>query len=273
MTSTGNPVRAAVLSTLPLLALLLLIIADVLRSWSTVGIGGAEKALLAICLLGTVGLAWGVLTSKKCGVVAPWMANLLLTVYSLLFFSIAAESALRIFKRSSAGRIGYYTPGSKWLSKADPRYTPGVTGDAYLSINEWGVRGPSTSVMAGRNSVYKILTLGGSTTICPFLDDAEEWPNRLMNNLNSMQSSRFVFVGNSGVRGHTTADHLKFLDSLPVVRNADMLTFLVGVNDLIASLAFEGASSHSELEQRAEKALLPFAKAQKLILNRLELAQ
>jgi hypothetical protein len=62
-----------------------------------------------------------------------------------------------------------------------------------------------------------------------------------MDLLNARQNRRFVFAGNNGAAGHTMADHLKVVAEMPVLHHADLLAFLIGVNDLSRTLLAEGA--------------------------------
>lgn len=97
---------------------------------------------------------------------APY-SNALLCVYAILAAWAVAQTALQLYTAALNRRqiyFSYYTRGSKFLSKADPRYTPGVSGDAAFSVNELGLRGPSTKILAGRAKVYRLITIGGSTT-------------------------------------------------------------------------------------------------------------
>jgi lysophospholipase L1-like esterase len=83
-------------------------------------------------------------------------------------------------------------------------------------------------------------------------NDEQEWPHLLMVALNQRQKRLPVWVGNAGVSGLTTVDHASCLRRLPVLRQADLLIFLIGVNDLTAALLFDGASTQEVLEDRAE---------------------
>jgi hypothetical protein len=83
-------------------------------------------------------------------------------------------------------------------------------------------------------------------------NDDQEWPHLLMVALNQRQRGLPVWVGNAGVSGLTTVDHASCLRRLPVLRQADLLIFLIGVNDLGAALLFGGAPTQEVLEDRAE---------------------
>ncbi len=170
-------------------------------------------------------------------------------VAEVIVVLVLVELGWRVFVPSSTKYI--YPPNQRHVVRREAKFTPGASGDAVTSINEWGMRGRSVRMLAGKTNVLKIITIGGSTTICEYLDDSESWPQLLMDNLNSAQKQRFVYVANAGVSGHNTADHLELLHRFPVVQQADMLIFLIGVNDVESALALEGRSGESDLVARA----------------------
>jgi lysophospholipase L1-like esterase len=176
------------------------------------------------------------------------IAKPLMSLYALLFCLFLAELVCRVTLASKPFTLTVWPPGSKWVSQIEPDTFPGVSGTKTFSVNEVGLRGPS---LQGMENAYKIVTVGGSSTECLELDDSEEWPHLLMQKLNARQSGRLVWVGNAGVSGYTSVHHLMFLRSLPILRQVDMLIFMIGVNDLQASLAFEGASNEVPLEESA----------------------
>jgi len=124
------------------------------------------------------------------------------------------------------------TPGFKNITEPMPGVMPGITDRAVFSINSRGIRGPE---FPPRQSAFRILCVGGSTTECGYLDDREAWPNLLMEHLNRQWAqegaSRRVWVGGIGIGGWDTEKHLIFVRSSPMIREVDCLVFLVGIND------------------------------------------
>jgi hypothetical protein len=150
----------------------------------------------------------------------------------------------------------------RYFNRAVLRYPPGkfdfdftrwhvlgVTPKVTFTVNALGLRGPMPPQVG---KVYRIITIGGSTTECIAQDDAQEWPHLLMVELNQRQKGLPVWVGNAGVSGLTTVTHASCLRRLPVLHQADLLIFLIGVNDLAAALLFDGAPTQEVLEDRAE---------------------
>ncbi|MBI1791511.1 MAG: SGNH/GDSL hydrolase family protein [Acidobacteria bacterium] len=177
----------------------------------------------------------------------------LLTLYTLLVCLIVGELGLWVvFGGSVFSRQKYvYPPGSRHLAEPDAKEMPGVSGKSAFSVNEAGLRGPPMP----REGVYRIVTIGGSTTECLSLDDSEEWPGLVMRYVNAASPARRVWVGNAGVAGYTAVHHLRFARELASIRQADLWIFLPGVNDLALALAAGGAPTDVNLERAAEQVI------------------
>jgi lysophospholipase L1-like esterase len=106
---------------------------------------------------------------------------------------------------------------------------------AILSTNSLGLRGDEPPP-AG-SGIQTIIAIGGSTTHCWFLDDAETWPARLQQDLRAAGAN--VWVGNGGLEGHSTNSHLYFVREIVAPLRPGTTVFLVGINDLLYAL--EGA--------------------------------
>ena len=151
-------------------------------------------------------------------------ASSLLLVGSSLVAVVLAELALRAL---TPQQYYVYPPGLARTFRPVPDVMPGVTGDSRFTINDVGIRGPQ---FADTDAV-RILAVGGSTTECLYLDQAEAWPQVLQDLLNRGQPN--VWVGNVGKSGHDARHHLlqveHLLDQYPRI---DVVLLLVGVNDL-----------------------------------------
>ncbi len=134
-------------------------------------------------------------------------------------------------------------------TKRDPAIYPGVSGLKHFTINSLGLRGPLPPRQA---RAYRIVTIGGSTTICADLDDSETWPYLLMNDVNASQNAVSVWVGNAGATGLDTVNHIVLMQWLPGVIHVDMVIFLIGANDLAATLAFRGGPTEAAIEKEAQ---------------------
>ena len=110
---------------------------------------------------------------------------------------------------------------------------PGIKGPSHLRINSRGLRGDEVQP----HHDFLILTVGGSTTECLYLDQEETWPHLTQEALNLAQDRHDVWVGNAGKSGHSTREHLlqipQLLEELP---DTKLVCILVGANDLLLRL-------------------------------------
>jgi lysophospholipase L1-like esterase len=150
---------------------------------------------------------------------------------------------LPVFRRE---RIHHHTPATVSIFHPQPDVMPGIEGsESLFTTNSLGLRGPE---LPTRDSAYRILCVGGSTTECPYIDDSHSWPWRVMQALNQRPHGRPVWIGNAGMSGFSTVEHLAFLESSSMVSEMDCLMFMVGVNDLCRSLS---KNSTAEEERKA----------------------
>lgn len=120
-------------------------------------------------------------------------------------------------------------PGRQWLFRIDSVLMPGISADSRYTTNSRGIRGPE---FPPRDAAYRILGIGGSTTESTHLDDDETWLHLVMEKLNHGDRAKDVWVGNIGISGWPTVNHLQFVERSPLMRQIDCLLVLVGANDL-----------------------------------------
>ncbi len=171
----------------------------------------------------------------------------LLAFYATCMALGMVELALQVLGRGP--RPTLWTPGMHFVSQPNTSVLPGVSQVAHFRVNELGLRGPS---LPSQNHVYRIVAVGGSTTLCLLLDDAATWPQQLMQEMNTRQDRVPVWVANAAVNGHTVVHHLTMLQSLPILGEVDLLIFLPGINDLQYTLSFEGGSTQDYLQRDAD---------------------
>jgi lysophospholipase L1-like esterase len=164
--------------------------------------------------------------------------RLVLAIGATLIAGLAAEIAVAALAgpADSFRRFHLKPPNASYRFRPDPAVMPGVRGDARYTTNEMGLRAPPCPP---RERARRILCVGGSTTICHYLDDAEAWPQLLMTLLNERDPSRPVWVGNAGKNGYSSVHHVAFLEQFEPLRTMDVVLFLVGINDLTADLRQE----------------------------------
>jgi lysophospholipase L1-like esterase len=106
----------------------------------------------------------------------------------------------------------------------------GAGDESTLTINAQGMRGDPLP----QDDRPQLLAIGGSTTICTYLDDADAWPWLVQRRVESALGPGSLWVGNVGRPGHTTTHHLlqmqKLLAQYPRI---DGVLMLVGINDMV----------------------------------------
>jgi len=108
--------------------------------------------------------------------------------------------------------------------------------------NSLGFRGPEPS--AGRAGDLSVITIGGSTTECHFLNDDRTWPAQLGKKLSDSFSR--VWVNNAGMDGHSTFGHLIMLNDDVKRLRPRVILFLTGINDV----EMDRPSFHDKLNTR-----------------------
>lgn len=141
---------------------------------------------------------------------------------------LLSEFLVRIwFPAEAEDRYFPWQPHLSAVFKPDPSIMPGTTSPTHFTINSQGIRGDELT----GTTTYRILAIGGSTTECLYLDDAQTWTRQLQTDLNSAQQN--VWVGNIGKSGLDTRHnifHLQYF--VPQMQKIDAVVILVGVNDM-----------------------------------------
>jgi lysophospholipase L1-like esterase len=153
-----------------------------------------------------------------------------LFVGSLVFFLAIAEVALRF-----ALPEGYFVwpPNFHATFSIGENTLKGADAESSITINPQGMRGDPMPEEAR----YHVLAIGGSTTICNYLDDDDAWPHLVQQRLADELGAGSVWVGNVGRPGHGTNQHRihveKLLAQYPEI---DAVLNLVGINDMLIRL-------------------------------------
>lgn len=116
----------------------------------------------------------------------------------------------------------------------DPAYLPGIHGPSHFTTGPSGLR---AAAPPAPGQVH-VLCVGGSTTECVYLDDTETWAALLPHYLDPALAAN-VWVGNAGISGFDTQDHLRFVKESPLLEDAAALVVQPGINDLWRFLARE----------------------------------
>jgi lysophospholipase L1-like esterase len=217
------------------LLLPLALLLDCCAAWRLHSQQFSDEILCAISGAWLAAAIGGLLLARDRARLLKRMRGPLAGLFALCITIAVFELALRA--TMGEARPALWTPGLRTTYKMDTRLMPGASPNVTFTVNRLGLRGPE---MPSDKRVYKIVAVGGSTTECLVLTDAKTWPQRLMDELNRSQQNVPVWVGNAGAAGHTALHHLELLRDLPVLSQADALVFMIGINDLEATLVQRG---------------------------------
>jgi lysophospholipase L1-like esterase len=158
-------------------------------------------------------------------------AGAALIVASVAITLVAAEFVLRLAMPS-----GYFIwkPHTSRTLMPAPGVMPGVSGASTFRTNSQGLRADEPS----DQDRYRILTIGGSTTECLYLDQAETWPQLLQDALRADAKAPHAWVGNAGMSGRNSRHHVLAMQHLPLKEmKIDAVVLLAGINDLSIRLS------------------------------------
>jgi lysophospholipase L1-like esterase len=105
----------------------------------------------------------------------------------------------------------------------------GLSPVAMHTTNRWGLRGDEPPLQNWKDTAT-IVAIGGSTTLCFYLDDHKTWPYLVQEKLRTAGFN--AWVGNGGLDGQSTRAHIVFMEKvIPKIRPKAVI-FLTGINDL-----------------------------------------
>ena len=96
------------------------------------------------------------------------------------------------------------------------------------STNSLGFRGPEPPADFGNH--LSIVTVGGSTTECYYLDDRRTWPARLAEMLDRHFDR--LWMNNSGFDGHSTCGHQLLVKQFIGPLQPKVVLYLIGINEV-----------------------------------------
>lgn len=166
-------------------------------------------------------------------------------VYLVVVVFLLLEVTLRIYNP-----FHFRLKGDKILLPIDQRATitntinPKLDAVIVNTRNSLGFRGPEPPPPAEWKDDLTIITVGGSTTECHFLNDNRTWPFLL--GVKLRDSFPDCWLNNAGLDGHSTFGHTIFLNDYIKHLRPRVVIFLVGVNDMET----EGPSFHDRLNTR-----------------------
>lgn len=150
-------------------------------------------------------------------------------LYLVFVVALALELLLRIYNpfhfRIKGSHIVLDTNKTFYIDNSgNPRLDKSIV----HTVNSMGFRGPERPPRI--DSVLSIMTIGGSTTECAYINDGKTWTDVLYRQL--QRDFPTVWVNNAGVAGHSTFGHIALMKDFISKIRPKFVVFLVGVNDM-----------------------------------------
>lgn len=159
---------------------------------------------------------------------------------------LALLAAELLARRAFPSPRDYYIlpPRLEQTFRPRPEIMPGVSGPSLYRTSSLGLRGDEPAA----DAAPRVVTVGGSTTECLYLDQAEAWPQLVQELLRTC--APHTWIGNAGRSGHTTREHVLQIEHI-VSRQPrpQLLLLMAGVNDLCKRLAQDAAYDPRTMEQ------------------------
>jgi lysophospholipase L1-like esterase len=140
--------------------------------------------------------------------------------------------------------------------------------DSVICISSNNIRFRGPDLPANDSGLYKIFAVGGSTTICGYLSDGDDWPNVIGRQLHQEDSS--IWINNAGNDGHSTFGHLNILPEMILPHHPQMVLFLVGCNDVFRNEIRPNDDTRNYIDQHAintNQVLYKYCNVYRLIVN------
>ncbi len=188
------------------------------------------------------------------------LANLLLLLGGLLIALLILEVLLRFYNpfqaRIKGNRLVLLTNKTLHIKNDTIKSLPS---EVTVVRNALGFRGQNPP--ADFDKHLTLMTIGGSTTQCFFLNEDQTWTARLGKQLESSNES--LWINNAGLDGHSTHGHLVLLEDYIVPLHPKVALFLVGANDVaIGSLSeWDAENIKSGIHFESFKAFMKSASA------------
>ncbi len=168
-----------------------------------------------------------------------WLARLTLIGFGLVIALVSLEIGLRLWfstQGTELDRILYVynrdTIASKTTQLMGLPYLNYGLNPAWDDINVRGIRGDLVAIPKPAD-VYRIITLGGSTTFGHALAVAETWPAQLERILREDYGYEQVEVVNLGAPGYFSLDSVVNLATHGLAHEPDLVIVYHGINDAI----------------------------------------
>lgn len=184
------------------------------------------------------------MTIKK-GIRYTGLKPVLYSLYLFFIIFFLLEILLRIYNpfvfRLKGDRIILPVNQQQIIrNKINPRLDSLITN----SRNSIGFRGDDPP--SDFQNYFKVITVGGSTTECHFLNNDKTWPYLL----GEMLKKKFgkIWLNNAGLDGHSSFGHQLLLNDRLLQLHPKVIVFLIGINDM----ENDGLTFHDKLNVRGQ---------------------
>jgi len=123
---------------------------------------------------------------------------------------------------------------------------PGISGETRFTTESHGFRYPREITVPRPAGTIRIFCLGGSTTECTYLDDADAWPARCEAALRQSRPGATIEVINAGFSGMTSADHRAQLVDQIIPLQPTGIVLMAGLNDHLRRNSLKSTDTTSE---------------------------
>lgn len=126
-----------------------------------------------------------------------------------------------------------FRPNQTVTFETDGKVLPGISGATRFTINSFGFRSASQHSLQKPSDTLRVFCVGGSTTICLYLDDRDAWPAVVERQLQAVAPENLrIEVVNAGKMGDSTRDHLDMIGERIVMFDPDIIVVCAGINDM-----------------------------------------
>ncbi len=133
----------------------------------------------------------------------------------------------------------------------DGTILPGISGETHFTTESHGFRYPREIAVPRPAGTIRIFCLGGSTTECTYLDDADAWPARCEAALRQSRPGATIEIINAGFSGMTSADHRTQLDDQIISLQPTGIVLMAGINDHLRRNSLNHTESSPEWRRLA----------------------
>ena len=125
---------------------------------------------------------------------------------------------------------------------------PEKTHPEFYTINSEGLRGSEFS-KDKPNNTYRIIAVGGSTTLGAGVTDENTWPRILEKKLQSISESKNIEVINAGISAITSFNENKLIKEKLIRYKPDLIIIYDGYNDVACNMPVHITKDHIESKE------------------------